>query len=94
MRHLTTRHDVAFGILNNLGRRQRRRLGRNCDGVHDVALSLLTHGVERPVRYPDRANRIAPRSIGHGRVERSRRRCYSGVRTCMKPMAVLDGLRH
>jgi hypothetical protein len=47
--HLATGHNVAFGILDHLGRRLRRRLGGDCDRVHRVAhrLGQLTHGVER-----------------------------------------------
>jgi hypothetical protein len=48
MRHLAARHNVAFRILYDLGRRQRRRLGGDCDGIHGVALTPadLIHDVE------------------------------------------------
>ena len=36
MRHLAARHNVALCILNNLGRRQRRRLWGHCYRVHDA----------------------------------------------------------
>jgi hypothetical protein len=42
MRHLTARYNIAFSILDNLGRGQRRRLRGAGDGVHDFALGLGT----------------------------------------------------
>jgi hypothetical protein len=47
MRHLATRHDVAFGILDYLGRCQRRRLGGS-DRVHD-ADQILLYNVVMPL---------------------------------------------
>jgi hypothetical protein len=45
--HLAARHDSSFGILDYLGRGQRRRL--ECDGVHDDGGGSIcgTNGVAR-----------------------------------------------
>jgi hypothetical protein len=67
MRHLATRYDIAFGILNNLRRRQRRRLGSDCDRVHDVAHAnmCLTHGVVRAARRPISTSKLVLTKVRH-----------------------------
>jgi hypothetical protein len=44
MRHLTAGHNIAFGILDDLGRRQRRRFGGDCDCVHDGTVRRVLLG--------------------------------------------------
>ena len=70
MRHLAAGNNIALCILDNLWRRQRRRLGGNRDCVHGVAHELfgLLHGARDTTRPPN----VAPQARVKRRQTRSR----------------------
>ena len=96
MRHLAARHNVALCILNNLGRRQRRRLGGHSDRVHGAggfepwynrrARALHSAGLEG---YRKRSPAARAQHFGGSGAHDARLgELFLGLkRTCMKPIS-------
>jgi hypothetical protein len=89
MRHLTAGHNIAFGILDDLGRRQRRRFGGDCDCVHDGTVQRVLIDYVDMTCKREQSGRMS-KSAANSRLPFGDERGDTlGNRTCMKLMMKL-----